>query len=164
MITAIAGLLAALLAFFTPPKVTFSETIAPIVYENCVTCHRPGEAAPFSLITYDDVRRRGATIVAVTKSRYMPPWHAAAGYGEFRDERRLTDAQIQAFADWVSEGMPEGDPSHMPVLPKFPDGWHLGKPDLILDRPDESDRRQVGARDRVPSERAQGCASCPVCL
>jgi hypothetical protein len=135
MINAIAGLLAALLVFFAPPKVTFSETIAPIVYENCVTCHRPGEAAPFSLITYDDVRKRGATIVAVTKSRYMPPWHAAAGYGEFRDERRLTDAQIQAFADWVSEGMPEGDPSHMPVLPKFPDGWHLGKPDLILEMP-----------------------------
>src|SRR6201997_1005935 len=87
-------------------KVTFSETIAPIVYQNCVTCHRPGEAAPFSLISYDDVKKRGALIATVTKSRYMPPWHAAHGYGEFADERRLSDAQIAAIGDWVSQGMP----------------------------------------------------------
>src|ERR1043165_7651821 len=58
-------------------RVTFTETIAPIVYANCVPCHRPGEAAPFSLISYDDVKKRAALIVTVTKSRYMPPWHAA---------------------------------------------------------------------------------------
>ena len=74
--------------------VTFTETIAPIVYQNCVTCHRPGEAAPFSLISYEDVKKRGALIATVTKSRYMPPWHAAHAYGEFAEERRLTDAQI----------------------------------------------------------------------
>src|SRR5580658_6659287 len=95
-------------------KVTFTETIAPIVYQNCVTCHRPGEAAPFSLITYDDVRKRGKLIVTVTQSRYMPPWHAEHGYGEFLGERRLTDAQIAAIAEWVKDGMPEGDRSKMP--------------------------------------------------
>src|SRR5512138_3192894 len=72
-----------------PARVTFSETIAPIVYEKCVTCHRPGEAAPFSLVSYEDVAKRGALIAKVTASRYMPPWHAAHGYGEFADERRL---------------------------------------------------------------------------
>ena len=87
-------------------RVTFSDTIAPIVYTNCVTCHRPGEAAPFSLISYEDVAKRGALIAKVTAARYMPPWHAAHGYGEFADERRLTDAQIAAIGEWVKQGMP----------------------------------------------------------
>jgi hypothetical protein len=116
-------------------KITFSETIAPIVYENCVTCHRPGEAAPFALITYEDVKKRGALIASVTQSRYMPPWHAAHGYGEFAGERRLSDAQIGAIGEWVKQGMPQGDPAKMPRLPQFTDGWHLGKPDLILEMP-----------------------------
>ena len=89
---------------------TFTETVAPIVYANCVTCHRPGEAAPFSLITYADVKKKGRLIAEVTESRYMPPWRAAHGYGEFADERRLSDAQIAALGDWVKQGMPEGDP------------------------------------------------------
>ncbi|MBZ5577027.1 MAG: cytochrome c [Acidobacteriia bacterium] len=116
-------------------KPTFTETIAPIVYRNCVTCHRPGEAAPFSLITYEDVKKRGAIIAAVTKSRYMPPWHAAHDYGEFADERRLSDPQIASIAAWVSQGMPQGDPAKMPKLPQFPEGWHLGTPDLVLEMP-----------------------------
>ena len=117
------------------PRVTFTETIAPIVYENCVTCHRPGQAAPFSLITYADVRRRGALIAKVTESRFMPPWQATHGYGDFEGERRLTDAQITAIATWVSQGMPEGDTSRMPPLPTFPEGWRLGTPDLVLQMP-----------------------------
>src|SRR5215468_4614460 len=86
--------------------ITFNEHVAPIVYDNCVTCHRPGEAAPFSLITYDDVKKRGSLIATVTKRRYMPPWHATHGYGEFSDERRLTDAQIAMIGEWVQQGMP----------------------------------------------------------
>src|SRR5678815_1381742 len=116
-------------------RVTFTETIAPIVYENCVTCHRPGEAAPFSLISYDDVKKRGSLVATVTKARYMPPWHAAHDYGEFADERRLTDQQIATIGDWVQQGMPQGDVSKMPRLPQFAEGWHLGKPDLILEMP-----------------------------
>jgi len=116
-------------------RVTFAETIAPIVYANCVTCHRPGEAAPFSLMSYEDVAKRGALIAKVTAARYMPPWHAAHGYGEFADERRLTDAQIAAIGEWVRQGMPRGDDAKMPRLPEFADGWHLGKPDLILEMP-----------------------------
>ena len=82
--------------------VTFTETIAPILYANCVTCHRPGEAAPFSLISYEDVAKRADLIAEVTGSRYMPPWHAAHGYGEFVGERRLSDAQIAAIGAWVN--------------------------------------------------------------
>jgi mono/diheme cytochrome c family protein len=121
------------------PNVTFAESIAPIVFANCVTCHRPGEAAPFSLISYEDVMKRGELIVKVTQSRYMPPWRAAHGYGEFKDERRLTDDQIATIAAWVKEGMPRGDAAKMPKLPEFADGWQLGKPDLILEMPEGFD-------------------------
>jgi hypothetical protein len=116
-------------------KPTFTQTIAPILYEDCVTCHRPGEAAPFSLISYEDVKKRGALIATVTQSRYMPPWHAEHGFGEFAQERRLTNAQIAAIGDWVKQGMAEGDRSKMPRLPEFADGWHLGKPDLVVEMP-----------------------------
>ncbi|HEY7498473.1 MAG TPA: hypothetical protein VH740_08165 [Vicinamibacterales bacterium] len=120
----------------SPARVTFTETIAPILYANCVTCHRPGEAAPFPLISYEDVVKRADLIGDVTQSRYMPPWHAAPGFGEFVGERRLTDAQIASIAAWVAAGMPRGDASKMPKLPAFPaDGWRLGQPDLILEMP-----------------------------
>ncbi len=118
-----------------PAALTFTDNIAPIVYQNCVTCHRPGEAAPFSLITYDDVKKHAKTIVKVTASRYMPPWHAAHGFGEFADERRLTDAQIATISDWFNQGMLEGDRAKLPPLPTFPDGWHLGTPDLVVKMP-----------------------------
>jgi len=115
---------------------TFTETIAPILYTNCVTCHRPGEVAPFSLITYEDVAKRAKTIAKVTESRYMPPWHATRGYGEFVGERGLTDAQVETISSWAKAGMPRGDESKMPKLPPFPpDGWRLGQPDLILEMP-----------------------------
>jgi mono/diheme cytochrome c family protein len=114
---------------------TFTTTIAPILYDNCVTCHRPGEAAPFPLISYEDVAKRGKLIAEVTESRYMPPWKATHGHGDFVDERRLTDAQIASIGAWVKQGMPRGDRSRMPGLPAFTDGWQLGKPDLILEMP-----------------------------
>ena len=117
-----AGIRAAVPMAAQKSAITFSEAIAPIVYANCVTCHRPGEAAPFSLITYEDVRRRGKLLVTVTQQRLMPPWQATHGYGDFEGERRLTDEQIKAIADWVNTGMPEGDVARMPPLPKFPDG------------------------------------------
>lgn len=117
--------------------ITFTEHIAPLVYANCASCHRPGEAAPFSLLTFDDVKKRATLIAAVTKARYMPPWHAEHDYGQFADERRLSDAQIAMIAEWVKQGMPEGDRAKMPAIPQFPQGWHLGKPDLIIEMPEE---------------------------
>ena len=91
-------------------RVTFSEHVAPILYGNCVTCHRAGEEAPFPLITYDDVAKRAKLIAKVTQSRFMPPWHAVHGYGDFRDERGLTDAQIATIRDWVGAGWCEAPP------------------------------------------------------
>ncbi len=114
---------------------TFSHDIAPIIYKNCASCHRPGESAPFSLLNYEDVRKHARQIAVVTKSRYMPPWLPQPGYGEFQDEHRLTDAQIKLIADWVAAGMPEGNPAETPPPPTFTEGWQLGPPDLILKAP-----------------------------
>jgi len=88
---------------------TWSHQIAPLVYSNCTTCHHPGGAGPFSLLTYEDARRWGQLMAAVTASRYMPPWLPEKGYGDFADERRLTNEQIALIAKWVQSGMPQGD-------------------------------------------------------
>lgn len=112
--------------------VTFTEDVAPIVFNNCATCHRPGEAAPFSLLTYDDVKRRGTLIAKAVTSRTMPPWKAVAGDYQFKGDRRLTDAQIDTLQRWVAARMPEGDPAKLPATPAFTPGWQLGPPDLVV--------------------------------
>jgi hypothetical protein len=116
---------------------TFAADIAPIVFANCVSCHRPGQAGPFSLLSYDDLRRHADEIVDVTSSREMPPWHATRGEGfpEVRDERRLTNEQIAVIKRWVDGGMPSGDLKRTPPPPTFPNGWALGLPDLTLTLP-----------------------------
>jgi Flp pilus assembly protein TadD len=117
--------------------VTFNRDIAPVVFQYCAPCHRPGEAAPFPLLTYDDVKRHAAQIAAVTASRYMPPWLPEPGKGEFEGERRLNDTQIAAIRRWAANGTPEGKPGDLPSRPRFTEGWQLGTPDLVvaLDRP-----------------------------
>jgi mono/diheme cytochrome c family protein len=112
--------------------VTFAKDIAPMIFSHCSACHRPGEAAPFSLLTYSDVRKRGAQIVQVTGQRYMPPWMPEPGHGDFAGSLRLSDRQIALLARWVREGMAEGDPAGMPPAPRFTEGWQLGPPDLIV--------------------------------
>jgi mono/diheme cytochrome c family protein len=111
---------------------TFTHDIAPIVYGNCVSCHRPGEVAPFSLMKFDDVKKRAEQIVSVTGDRYMPPWKPEPGFGEFRGERRLTAEQIKLIADWAAAGAPEGDAKDLPKMPTFPAGWTLGEPDQVV--------------------------------
>lgn len=113
-------------------SVNFAEHVAPIIFNNCTSCHRPGEAAPFALMNYADAKKRGKLLVAVTESRQMPPWKADKGDYEFKHERRLTDAQIETIKQWVAAGMPEGNPAKLPPMPKFQDGWQLGKPDLVV--------------------------------
>jgi len=112
--------------------VTFNQHVAPLVYHYCSPCHRPGEAAPFSLLSYDDAKRHAAQIAAVTKRRYMPPWLPEPGHGDFAEERRLSDAQIQLIQDWVKQGEPLGPAAGAPQPPKFHDEWQLGTPDLVL--------------------------------
>jgi tetratricopeptide (TPR) repeat protein/mono/diheme cytochrome c family protein len=115
--------------------ITYYKHIAPIVYQSCAPCHRPGEPGPFPLLTYADVSKHGRQIVSVIKRRYMPPWLPEAGYGVFRDERRLTDEQIRTFEQWVVEGSPAGLPADAPPLPRFVPGWQNGEPDLVLKAP-----------------------------
>jgi len=98
------------LASAAPPP-TFHKQIAPILFAYCAPCHRPGEPGPFSLLTYEDARKHARQIAAVTRKRYMPPWLPAPGFGDFADERRLRDAQIETIEQWVREGAPEGSPS-----------------------------------------------------
>jgi hypothetical protein len=113
-------------------QVTFSEDVAPIIYNRCTGCHRPGEAAPFSLISYDDAAKRGNLIAAVTASRLMPPWRAEPASYPYKDSRRLTDDELGTIQAWVKQGMPKGDPAKAPAPPKFPDGSQLGTPDLVV--------------------------------
>jgi hypothetical protein len=126
------GTMSAALALGAPA--TFNKDIAPIVYQQCARCHRAGEAAPFPLISYEDVAKRGKLIAAVTASRYMPPWKAEPASYEYKDSRRLTDAQLAAIQAWVKVGMPRGE-GVAPPVPKFPEGWQLGTPDLIVEMP-----------------------------
>ena len=114
---------------------TFNKDIAPILYKNCATCHHPGEVAPFSLLTYQDAAKRAKLIATVTESRYMPPWKAEPGHGEFLNERRLTNEQIAILRDWAANGAPEGDPAAKPVPPAFTEGWQAGLPAKVFTLP-----------------------------
>jgi hypothetical protein len=111
---------------------TFNKDIAPILYENCATCHRPGEVAPFSLLTYQVAAKRASLVATVTKKRYMPPWKPEPGYGNFDHVRALTDDQIARIQEWAAAGAPEGDTADKPVVPTFPTGWQAGEPDQVL--------------------------------
>ena len=119
-----------------PDKVpTFTEDVAPIVFARCAQCHRPGEVAPFSLLSYADVKKRGKTIQEVVEDRFMPPWHPVEGFGAFRNSLRLSDAQVKTVSRWVKGGMPEGPKEKLPPLSQFVEGWQLGEPDLIVQMP-----------------------------
>ena len=111
---------------------TFSSDVASIVFQNCTTCHRPNSSAPFSLVTYDDVRKRADTIRAVLDDGYMPPWKPIDHGIEFANDRSLATHEKQTLLDWIDVGCPEGDANETPPPPKFQDGWSLGKPDLIV--------------------------------
>jgi len=114
---------------------TFKKDIAPIVFENCAVCHHPGGPGPFSLLSYEDVKRRAQMIVSVTERRYMPPWLPAPGYNDFVGERRLSEGQIRTIRQWVHAGAAEGRPAGLPAVAEFNEGWQLGKPDLVVDLP-----------------------------
>src|SRR5262245_32664164 len=117
-------------------SITFNKHVAPIVFRNCSTCHREGEVAPFSLLTYDDVQKRAEQIQQVTTDHYMPPWKSVEGYGHFLGERRLSPEEIDTIARWVEQGAVEGDTADLPPPPKFSNDWNLGKPDMVLTMPE----------------------------
>jgi mono/diheme cytochrome c family protein len=115
-------------------EVTFSERIAPILYQHCVVCHHSGDIAPMSLMTYKDARPWAKSIRDAVLSKKMPPWFADPHYGEFLNDARLTAEQIETIRDWVDQGAKEGDPSRLPRAPQFNTGWHI-QPDLVIALP-----------------------------
>jgi thiol-disulfide isomerase/thioredoxin len=118
-------------------KVTYSKHVAPLLQQRCQQCHRPEQAAPFSLLTYDDAVRHARMMKEVTTQRRMPPWHADPRYGKFVNDRRLTAKEIDTLAAWVDAGTPRGDDKDLPKPVAWVKGWKLGKPDLVLEMPKE---------------------------
>ncbi len=116
-----------------PPLPNFAQDVAPILYRNCISCHRPGESAPFSLLNYADAKKHAQQIASATASRTMPPWLPAARYGDFAGKHRLSADEIVLIANWVKGGAPKGSASEIPPVPKFTEGWQLGPPDLIVE-------------------------------
>jgi len=113
-------------------EVTFNRDIAPIVFRYCSPCHRPGEAAPFPLLTYEDTAKFARQIAYLTEKKIMPPWLPAPGELKLQGEMRLTEEQIALIKKWAETGAPRGNPADLPPAPVLTQGWQLGKPDLVL--------------------------------
>jgi len=112
--------------------VTFTKDVAPILYNRCVDCHRPGEIAPMSLLTYNEARPWAKAIKEKVLDRSMPPWLASAENHQFKNDRRLSQKEIDTIAAWVDAGAPKGDDHDLPAQPKFEQGWSIGKPDAVI--------------------------------
>ena len=115
-----------------PDTVTFTEHVAPILYNNCTICHRPGGNAHFALVTYEDARKNAGASAYVVKERLMPPWPADPHYTQFIGQRLLTDREIKILDKWANEGVPEGPKDKLPPLPKYPVGSTIGTPDMRI--------------------------------
>ncbi len=113
-------------------EVTYAEDVAPIIRDKCQSCHRPGQIAPFSLLSYDQARRWKLGIREVVLDRRMPPWHADPRHGTFANDRGLTAKQRATLVAWVDQGTPLGDESKIPGPRSFPEGWTIGAPDVVL--------------------------------
>lgn len=118
------------------PSPTFTRDLAPVVHARCAPCHRPGEAAPFALLTHADFAKRTKQVLSVLEDRYMPPWLPDDQGRLFKDSRALSDEELALFRRWIEAGAPEGDPADLPPAPVFPSGWELGEPDLVLEMPE----------------------------
>ena len=113
-------------------KVTFTRDVAPIFYNRCVECHRAGEVAPMSLITYNEARPWAKAIKQKVVDRSMPPWLASLENTHFKNDRRLSQKEIDTIAAWVEAGAPKGNDEDLPAPPKFEQGWAIGKPDAVI--------------------------------
>ena len=122
-----------------PSAPTFTKDVAPIMFTKCASCHRPGEVAPMSLLSYGEARPWASAIKQKVSTRAMPPWHADPAHGTFRNDLRLSDREIETLVRWVDSGAREGDPSALPALPKFPEGWQIGTPDAVFEMAQDFD-------------------------
>ena len=117
--------------------VTFTRDVAPIVYKRCVNCHHADDIAPMPLVTYADARPWAKAMRQAVLTRQMPPWHADPHMGNFANDRRLRESEIDTIKAWVDQGAVEGDAKDLPAAPQFPDGWKIGKPDVVIAIPEE---------------------------
>jgi hypothetical protein len=144
------GLLLASAAWAAPSEsasVTFNKDVLPILQKQCQECHRPGEVAPMSFMTYEQTRPWAKAIKSAILTKKMPPWFADPRYGHFKNERRLTEAETKTIAAWADGGAPEGDPKDKPAPVRFTEGWSLGKPDIVVDFPNDIDIPATGLID-----------------
>ncbi len=118
-------------------NVSFNKDVAPIFFKNCAECHRAGESAPFSVLTYKDVRPWAKSIREKVANKTMPPWHADPHYGEFSNNRSLKQAEIDTILAWVDGGAEEGNAKDLPPAPKYADGWNISTPDVVIPIPEE---------------------------
>src|SRR6476619_4932659 len=118
-----------------PSPVTFTKDVAPVLQKNCQGCHRPGEAAPFSLLTYEQARPWAKAMKEAVLLKKMPPWFADPHYGKFSDDRSLSQKEIDTLVAWADAGAPLGDPKHMPPPASFVDVWRIPKPDVVFEMP-----------------------------
>lgn len=117
----------------SPPEgPTFSKEVVRIFQQHCQTCHHEGDIAPFSLVTYEESKPYAQLIKIMTQTRQMPPWKPADGCGEFKDERRLTQEEIDTIGKWADAGAPEGNRADLPEPLDFSGGWALGEPSAVF--------------------------------
>ena len=135
VLTALLLVTSALEAASTAPGITFYKDVLPVLQKRCQECHRPGEAAPMSLLTYKDARPWAKAIRQAVISKKMPPWFADAHFGKFSNDRSLTQAEIDTVTAWVDGGAKEGDPKLAQANPTFAEGWAMGKPDVVIEMP-----------------------------
>ena len=139
-VAALAAALLAVMAMRTAQSMaaaspTFTKDVAPILYNHCASCHRPGDIAPMSLLTYEEARPWAKSMREQVASGQMPPWHAEAAHGVFSNDRRLSEQEKATLLGWVNAGAPKGDLKDLPPAPKFTDGWEIGAPDAVISMP-----------------------------
>ena len=111
---------------------TYNRDVAPILWKHCTSCHRPGQSAPFSLLTFEDVRPRASAIARAVETGSMPPWQPEPGYGDFEEPRRMSARDRQVLQEWAADGFLRGSPPDAGIPPS-PDRWQLGEPDLVIE-------------------------------
>src|SRR5437660_2314598 len=116
---------------------TFAKDVAPILQARCQGCHRPGEAAPFSLLTYEQARPWAKAMKEAVLLKKMPPWFADPHYGKFSNDRSLTQKEIDTLVAWSDAGAPQGDPKDMPPPASLVEGWRIPKPDVVFEMPND---------------------------
>ena len=141
------GLALPILAMAAPTQVTYYKDVLPVLQKNCQTCHRPGETAPMSFLSYKETRPWAKGIKQVVASRKMPPWFADPRYGKFHNDRSLTEKDSQTLISWADSGATEGNPADAPKPVHWTKGWQIGEPDLIVEMPKDYEIPAEGTID-----------------